>query len=189
MARTRDRRRLQFTASGEEVIEAAYRTHWVTPDLSDKQRERQSRPPDLVVIQSRKDWTCSKCAQDGGEFLLMEDSGPVCMVCAEMDHLTYLPAGNATLSRRAKQASGLSAVVVRFSGARKRYERRGLLVEEAALHRAEIECLADADARERRQIGSGRRPNEAPAVSEGPMVERKRLELSTSAMRTRRSAS
>ena len=158
VARTRDRRRLRFTASGEEAIEAAYRTHWVTPDFSDKQRARQSRPPDLVVIQASKDWTCPRCGHDDGEFLLMEDSAPVCMVCAEMDHLLYLPAGDATLSRRAKQASQLSAVVVRFSRARKRYERRGILVEEAALHRAELECRADTEARERRPLGGGDAP-------------------------------
>ena len=44
VARARDRRRLQFTASGEEANEAAYRTHWVMTDLSDRQRARQSRP-------------------------------------------------------------------------------------------------------------------------------------------------
>jgi len=38
-------------------------------------------------------------------------------------------------------------VVVRFSRARKRYERQGLLVEEVALERAERECLEDAEAR------------------------------------------
>jgi hypothetical protein len=42
-------------------------------------------------------------------------------------------------------------VVVRFSRARKRYERQGVLVEEAALERAEAECLADSDARARRR--------------------------------------
>jgi hypothetical protein len=42
----------------------------------------------------------------------------------------------------------LRAVVVRFSRARKRYERQGILVEQAALERAEQECLADSDARE-----------------------------------------
>lgn len=44
----------------------------------------------------------------------------------------------------------LSAVVLKFSKARGRYERQGLLVEENALDKAEAECLADADARERR---------------------------------------
>jgi hypothetical protein len=41
----------------------------------------------------------------------------------------------------------LSAVVVRFSRARKRYERQGLLVAEEALARAEEECAADAPVR------------------------------------------
>jgi hypothetical protein len=44
----------------------------------------------------------------------------------------------------------LSAVVLKFSKARGRYERQGLLVEEQALDQAEAECLADAEARARR---------------------------------------
>ena len=44
----------------------------------------------------------------------------------------------------------LSAVVLKFSKARGRYERQGLLVEEKALDKAEAECLADAEARARR---------------------------------------
>jgi hypothetical protein len=38
-------------------------------------------------------------------------------------------------------------VVVRFSRSRKRYERQGVLVEEAALTRAAHECLSDDEAR------------------------------------------
>lgn len=44
-----------------------------------------------------------------------------------MEHLVFLGAGDAALTRRAKAASGLSAVVVRFSRG-KRYERQGILV-------------------------------------------------------------
>jgi hypothetical protein len=159
VARTRDRRLLRFTASGEDAIEKGYRTHWVSPELSERQRERQSQPPDLVVIEPRKDWTCSKCGRENGNFLLREDPGPVCMACAQMDQLVFLPAGDATLSRRAKQASGLSAVVVRFSLSRKRYERQGILVEEVALHRAEVECQATEEARQHRR-SSGSRPKD-----------------------------
>ena len=39
--------------------------------------------------------------------------------------------------------------MLKWSRARKRYERQGLLVEEGALARAEAQCLADADARAR----------------------------------------
>jgi hypothetical protein len=68
-----------------------------------------------------------------------------------MDHLVFVAAGDAALTRRAKKASGLSAVVVRFNRSRKRYERRGILVEEAALESAERQCFADEDARQRRR--------------------------------------
>ena len=155
LARTRDRRPLQFSKSGDPEIERAYRTHWVSPKLSERQRarltERQSRPPVLVVVSPIKDWSCSVCGTDDGGWLIMDDSGPVCLTCADMEHLVFLPSGDAALTRRAKAASGLSAVVVRFSRSRGRYERQGILVEEGALERAEIECLADEDARARRR--------------------------------------
>lgn len=160
MSSTRDRRPLRFSASGQEAIERAYRTHWVSQELSEKKRERlaerQNRPPDLLAISPLHDWTCSLCGGSGA-FLLMEESGPVCLACADMDHLVFLPSGDATLSRRAKKASRLSAVAVRFSRARKRYERQGLLVEEAALERAEIDCLADEEARSRRRLRAATR--------------------------------
>jgi hypothetical protein len=113
--------------------------------------ERQSRPPDLVVVSAIKEWTCSICGTRDEGWLIMEDSGPVCMDCADMEHLVFLPSGDAALTRRAKAASGLSAVVVRFSRSRGRYERQGILVEEDALERTEEQCLADADARARRR--------------------------------------
>jgi hypothetical protein len=153
LARTRDRRPLRFSKSGDPAIERAYRTHWVSPELSERKRarlaERQSRPPELLVISPVKDFICSACGNEGSGWLTMEGSGPVCMSCADMDHLVFLPSGDAALTRRAKAATRLSAVVVRFSRARKRYERQGILVEEAALEQAEQECLADEEVRAR----------------------------------------
>ena len=73
------------------------------------------------------------------------------MDCGDLDHLVFLPSGDTALTRRAKKHSPLSAVVVRFSRARKRYERQGLLVQEAALAQAEEECLTDEDLRARRR--------------------------------------
>src|SRR6266536_6243769 len=90
----------------------------------------------------------------------MEDGGPTCMACADLDHLVFLPAGDTALTRRARQHSGLSPVVVNFSRARRRYERQGVLLEEDALLRAEAECLADADTRatQRRRRGTPEAP-------------------------------
>ena len=88
----------------------------------------------------------------------MEGNQPLCLECADLDHLVYLTRGDATLTRRARKHSTLSAVVVRFSRARGRYERQGCLVEEAALLKAEEECLSDAEARSyRREREAARR--------------------------------
>jgi hypothetical protein len=40
VARTRDRRPLRFSKSGDPGIERAYRTHWVSAELSEKKRAR-----------------------------------------------------------------------------------------------------------------------------------------------------
>ena len=109
-----------------------------------------------MVISPLNDWTCTECAGTGG-LLIMEGAGPQCLRCAEMEHLVFLPSGDVALTRRARKASSLSAVVVRFSRARKRYERQGILVEEPALERAEEECLADEDVRARRRVRSEER--------------------------------
>ncbi|GGW32850.1 hypothetical protein GCM10010381_17070 [Streptomyces xantholiticus] len=82
---------------------------------------------------------------------LLESGAPVCLDCADLGHLVYLPRGDAALTRRAREASALWAVVVRLNRRRGRYERQGLLVEEPALARAESACLADADSRARRR--------------------------------------
>lgn len=136
VARTRDRRTLRFSVSGSPAIERAYRTHWVAPELSASRRDRlaeqQGRPPDLVVVVALKEWTCSLCAGTG-DLLFMQDDAPLCLPCARLDQLVFLPSGDARRTRRAHQASALTAVVVRFSRTRKRYERQGLLVEPAAL--------------------------------------------------------
>jgi hypothetical protein len=155
LAAARDRRPLRFTSDGDPALERACRTHWVAADLPEPQRERlaerQSKPPDLVVVMPVKDWACADCGDEQGDLLIMDSAGPLCLTCADLDHLEFLPAGDAALTRRAKKASGLSAVVVRWSRTRKRYERQGILVEEPALEQAERECLADQAARARRR--------------------------------------
>jgi hypothetical protein len=108
------------------------------------------RPGGMVVIQPVRDFTCAECG-DTGDLLQMHDAGPLCMACFDLDHLVFLPSGDAALTRRATKASSLSAVVVRWSRNRKRYERQGVLVEEHALALAEEQCMSDADARMRKR--------------------------------------
>ncbi len=136
-------------------------------DLPARQAERvaqrQPASSDLVVVLPLKDFTCAECGDVFSDLLTMDDNGPVCMTCADMDHLMFLPAGDPALTRRAKKASRLSAVVVRWSRARKRYERQGILVEEPALEEAERECLADSDVRLRRRERDAARRADADA--------------------------
>lgn len=105
---------------------------------------------DLKVFITSGQSTCSECGADLGRhawITLVEGKGALCLSCADLDHLVFLPSGDAALTRRSGKYSTLAAVVLKWSRARKRYERQGLLVEEAALQQAEQECLADADAR------------------------------------------
>jgi hypothetical protein len=105
-----------------------------------------------VFISSRKS-TCDECGENLGSkawITLIRDKGALCLACADLDHLSFLPSGDAALTRRARKHSTLAAVVLKWSRARQRYERQGLLVEDGALDRAEEECLADSEARSRR---------------------------------------
>lgn len=140
VARSTRRQTLQFSTSGNATIEKLYRTHWVSPDLSARKQERlaeqASRAPELVVVWPlKKDWTCHRCGS-GGSLLMMEDPGPACLACVGLGDLAFLPAGDATVTRRAKARSARHAVVVKFSRARKRYERQGLLLEPQAVAEA-----------------------------------------------------
>jgi hypothetical protein len=135
--RTPQHRTLRFSRSGNPAIEASYRTHWVSSELSEAKRaplaDKASRAPELVVVQPLKtEWTCHRCGGTG-DLLMMETPGPACLRCVGLDDLEFLPAGDALITRRVKANSTRYAVVVRFSRTRRRYERQGLLVEPRAL--------------------------------------------------------
>src|SRR5216117_3044222 len=110
---------------------------------------QSSEAKDLVVFDILRESKCADCGKEllAGDFLFMEGERPLCLTCADLDHLVYLPRGDTALTRRARKHSALSAVVVRFSRARKRYERQGVLVEESALEQAGAKCSADAEQR------------------------------------------
>ena len=122
-----------------------------------------NKSDELKVFISGRDSTCEECEEDLGRsawILLAGERGALCLACAELEHLPFLPSGNAALTRRAKKHSRRHAVVLKWSRARKRYERQGLLVEEEALAKAEAECFADEEARQRRRQRSAERRKE-----------------------------
>lgn len=109
---------------------------------------------DLKVFITTGASSCSECGEGLGRrawITLVEGKGALCLACADLDHLVFLPAGDAALTRRSRKYSTLSAVVLRWSRARKRYERQGLLAEAEGLEQAEQECLADEEVRAQRR--------------------------------------
>lgn len=122
--------------------------------LSERQKYLEmDKNADLKVFISSKNSTCDECGEDLGLhawITLNEEKGAWCLSCSDLDYLVFLPSGDAALTRRSKKYSNLTAVVLKWSRSRKRYERQGLLVDAAALDRAEQECLADSEVRARR---------------------------------------
>lgn len=114
----------------------------------------KTKPDDLKVFISSRDSTCDECKETLGRhawIMLHGEKGALCLSCADLDHLVFLPSGDAALTRNSKKHSGLSAVVLKWSKARKHYERQGLLVESEAVEKAETECEATAHQREIRR--------------------------------------
>lgn len=70
-----------------------------------------------------------------------------CLGCAGLADLIYLPSGDPALTRRTSKLSPRVVVAVAWNRRRKRWERRGTLVEADALAEAEVECAVDADRR------------------------------------------
>ncbi|MGD0901228.1 MAG: DUF2293 domain-containing protein, partial [Thermoguttaceae bacterium] len=109
-------------------------------------------PPKVFI--TAREFVCDECGEELGHkawIMLAGDRGALCLACADLDHLVFLPAGDTAATRRARKHSTLAAVVLKWSQARKRYERQGLLVEAQALEQAEKESLADAEVRTRRR--------------------------------------
>jgi len=128
---------------------------------------------DLKVFISSRDSKCDECREDLGPkawITLAGDKGALCLSCADLDHLVFLPSGDTALTRHARKHSTLSAVVLKWSKARKRYERQGLLV----VRQAEIDCLADEDARAQRRIREAERRAELDLAYVKQFAERVR---------------
>ena len=124
--------------------------------------QKKTKPNELTVFITSRASKCDECDENLGKgawiTLQGSDKKAACLSCADLDHLVFLPSGDMALTRRSRKYSKLAAVVVKWSRARKRYERQGLLVENEAIEQAEIECKADTQQRElRRALAAVRR--------------------------------
>ncbi|HTI69708.1 MAG TPA: DUF2293 domain-containing protein [Candidatus Limnocylindria bacterium] len=103
----------------------------------------------ILVFITRHDAKCADCGEEllTGRRLRIENDQALCLDCADLGHLEYLPRGDTAVTRRATKYSPITAVVLQWARARKRYERQGILAAPEAIRRAEEECMADADLR------------------------------------------
>jgi len=113
---------------------------------SEKNRE-------ILVFIVRRDTKCAECGEElwKGSFLHLEKDKALCLSCADLDYLEYLPSGDSALTRRSTKHSRIHAKVLKWSQTRKRYERQGILVETKAVEQAMGECESDAQIRELRR--------------------------------------
>ena len=120
---------------------------------SKREKPNNEAKQEIVVFWIIKPSQCTECRTElfKGSLLRLEQEKALCTDCADLGHLEFLASGDTAVTRRATKYSKLRAVVVRWSRARKRYERQGILVEPEAIIRAEEESLADTEVRERRQ--------------------------------------
>lgn len=99
-----------------------------------------SEPEALKVFIPVGESTCNECGHAlgrGAWISLAGERGALCLSCADLDHLVFLPTADAALTRRARKHSALSAAVLKWSRARKRCERQGVLGELLAKMRAD----------------------------------------------------
>ena len=71
---------------------------------------------DIKVFVSTGAPTCNECGQSlgrGAWITLAGDRNALCLSCADLDHLHFLPTGDAALTRRARKHATLSAVVLK----------------------------------------------------------------------------
>ena len=114
---------------------------------------KSEKNKEIVVFIVRRDTKCSECDEElwSGSFLYLENDKALCLSCADLGHLEYLPSGDLALTRRSTKYSKIHAKVLKWSQTRKRYERQGILVETNAIEQAMEECEADAQMREFRR--------------------------------------
>ena len=139
-------------------MRAPFRSPTKTPAVA-RAVAASAQASELVVFIVRRETACTECTDTigKGEFLRVDRDAPLCLNCADLGHLTFLPAGDATVTRRATKHSPLRAVVVRWSNSRKRYERQGILVTLEAIDQAEADCVRDEEGRARQRESAAAR--------------------------------
>ena len=145
--------------------EKLFNRHFYKKDLTSRKLksliQKLNKKPDtrVFVKTGKNEDSCRKCEKNliKSSFIYVEAQTVYCLRCVGLAQLTFQPSGDATLSRRAKKFTSTFAEVVEFNKRRKRYERRGILVEEKALKMARQSCESDAEDREIKRVKNAKK--------------------------------
>ncbi len=69
---------------------------------------KQTEDLKVFITTGNKHSSCYECGEDlghGAWITLVEGKGALCLVCADLDHLIFLPSGNTALTRRSRKHS------------------------------------------------------------------------------------
>ncbi|MHB1034973.1 MAG: DUF2293 domain-containing protein [Pirellulales bacterium] len=87
----------------------------------------QTVPPKVFI--TARESVCDECGEELGRkawIMLAGDRGALCLACADLDRLVFLPAGDAALTRRARKHSDEAvdlAVIAHIRHAETQYDR------------------------------------------------------------------
>ena len=104
-----------------------------------------------IYLTKKEKLKCSTCGAQvpkGKAFVAeSENHKGTCFGCSPFVGYIMLPPGDAAMTRRSKKHSTLCGVVLFWNQRRKRYERKGQLVEKCAIEKARLECESDKESR------------------------------------------
>ena len=78
---------------------------------------KQTEDLKVFISTGDRDSSCCECGEAlgrGAWITLLEGKGALCLACADLDHLTFLPSGNTALTRRARKQSVLPSLAFRY---------------------------------------------------------------------------
>lgn len=132
---------LAFTADRDPPTERGSRIRWSATEIpGPKALPPRSKPPRVLAVE--RDADCRKCGAVH-DLLLRDKAGGICVDCAGLGHLVFLPSGDAALTRHTTKAAPVSAVVMLPNMQRMRHERQGILTDQRTIELAAARCLAD----------------------------------------------
>ncbi len=109
-----------------------------------------------IYLTKKEKLYCQKCKRDvpkGHHYVAPDENAKgYCLKCSPFIRYTFLPSGDAAMTRRSKKHSTLCGVVLTWNHRRRRYERKGQFVEAKAITLAKEECAGDKEERKNKNI-------------------------------------